>query len=126
MPDFCANPLSAIVISLLPSTIGQPLHLLQYPIASHSERVTCRCENEATNITSWRDRNPRRQFWNCTRCGFLRWPGPPMCARTLVVIPSLISSMKSIGRVGCYCKCRTMEIPANVVLFMGVHFLVLF
>ncbi|CAI9271094.1 unnamed protein product [Lactuca saligna] len=63
--------LYAIAISLLISTVARPLHPLRHPVASNSKMVTCGCGNEAMEITSWTNQNPGRQFWNCTRCGFL-------------------------------------------------------
>ncbi|CAI9268874.1 unnamed protein product [Lactuca saligna] len=75
-------------------------HATVHPIAKRimreSKMVICRCGMETTKLTSWTDRNPGRQFLNCSRCGFVRWVDPPMCARELMVIPGLIRSMNRL------------------------------
>ncbi|CAI9285622.1 unnamed protein product [Lactuca saligna] len=75
-------------------------HSIVHPIAKRILRVSkmanCRCGMETTKLTSWTDRNPGRQFLNCSRCGFVRRVDPPMCAKVLVVIPGLIRSMNRL------------------------------
>ncbi|CAI9274580.1 unnamed protein product [Lactuca saligna] len=75
-------------------------HSTVHPIAKRFLRVSkmaiCRCGMETTKLTSWTDRNPGRQFLNCSICGFVRWVDPPMCARALVVNPGLIRSMNRL------------------------------
>ncbi|GJY65347.1 zinc finger, GRF-type containing protein [Tanacetum coccineum] len=59
--------------------------------------VDCFCQRPAVNRTSWTQNHPGRRFWACSRivtdCGFFRWIDPPMCARSVQIIPGLLRSM---------------------------------
>ncbi|GJZ64355.1 zinc finger, GRF-type containing protein [Tanacetum coccineum] len=58
--------------------------------------VICGCGNEDKIKTSWTDRNLGRRFYGCrmeaTNCGFFGWVDPPMCERSLDVIPRLLKA----------------------------------
>ncbi|KAG8388705.1 hypothetical protein BUALT_Bualt02G0153200 [Buddleja alternifolia] len=54
----------------------------------------CYCKKTPCLQTSWTDDNPGRRFKGCENwknggCNFFRWFDPPMCPRSMVVIPEL-------------------------------------
>ncbi|KAG8363373.1 hypothetical protein BUALT_Bualt19G0015600 [Buddleja alternifolia] len=54
----------------------------------------CYCKKTPCLQTSWTDDNPGRRFIGCENwknggCNFFRWFDPPMCPRSMVVIPEL-------------------------------------
>ncbi|KAL8226969.1 hypothetical protein R6Q57_016801 [Mikania cordata] len=63
-------------------------------MADLSNMVMCSCGSSTQLSISWTDRNPERRFHCCTKkgrsCGFVAWAGPPMCQRSLQVIPGLL------------------------------------
>ncbi|PWA37589.1 zinc finger, GRF-type [Artemisia annua] len=60
--------------------------------------VNCNCQppRQAVIRTSWTQRNPGRRFYCCsqivTDCGYFDWLDPPMCARSVQIIPGLLAS----------------------------------
>ncbi|PWA71578.1 zinc finger, GRF-type [Artemisia annua] len=56
--------------------------------------VNCFCGLQCAIRTSWTDVNPGRRFFSCPRdvpnCGFFEWCDPPMCPRSVVIIPGLL------------------------------------
>ncbi|GJV29259.1 hypothetical protein Tco_1385707 [Tanacetum coccineum] len=54
--------------------------------------------------TSWTNRNPGRRFYGCptlspTCVNFLRWYDPPMCQRSVQIIPGLLRSRKELEEI---------------------------
>nr|KAJ0227109.1 hypothetical protein LSAT_V11C100021930 [Lactuca sativa] len=53
--------------------------------------VMCFYGRVAVVHTSWTSTNPGRRFHSCPqqgyRCIFLGWTDPPMCARSMLIIP---------------------------------------
>ncbi|KAJ9565721.1 hypothetical protein OSB04_001687, partial [Centaurea solstitialis] len=60
----------------------------------------CNCGSIGSIKTSWTSRNPGRRFYSCSnkkqRCGFIRWFDPPMCSRSMEVIPGLLNSKNQL------------------------------
>ncbi|PWA82819.1 zinc finger, GRF-type [Artemisia annua] len=62
--------------------------------------VLCFCGNQCVVKCSWTPRNPGRRFYCCsqmvlqsgTDCGFFEWYDPPMCPRSIQIIPGLLHS----------------------------------
>ncbi|PWA64229.1 zinc finger, GRF-type [Artemisia annua] len=56
--------------------------------------VVCTCGKPAVVKTSWTNRNPGRSFFGCptigSNCPFLGWLDPPMCPRSVYIIPGLL------------------------------------
>ncbi|KAK4438911.1 hypothetical protein Salat_0225700 [Sesamum alatum] len=57
---------------------------------------TCTCGREVVVRTSWTTMNPGRRFRGCPGdagkyCGTFQWVDPPMCRRSLEVIPGLLN-----------------------------------
>ncbi|GJT13660.1 zinc finger, GRF-type containing protein [Tanacetum coccineum] len=66
--------------------------------------VRCSCDLEAVIRTSWTNRNPDRRFYGCptlspTCVNFLRWFDPPMCQRSVQIIPSLLRSHNELEEI---------------------------
>ncbi|KAL4560872.1 hypothetical protein LXL04_033028 [Taraxacum kok-saghyz] len=59
--------------------------------------VLCFCGRVAIVRTAWTSTNPGRRFHACpkqgSRCGFLGWIDPPMCARSVDIIPGLLRNI---------------------------------
>nr|KAJ0191033.1 hypothetical protein LSAT_V11C800407600 [Lactuca sativa] len=66
----------------------------------------CFCGREAVVRTSWTSANPGRRFLSCpqkglffyvkgSRCRFLGWIDPPMCARSMLIIPGLLRNINN-------------------------------
>ncbi|KAL8224172.1 hypothetical protein R6Q57_019647 [Mikania cordata] len=57
--------------------------------------LMCSCGSSTSCTTSWTRRNPGRRFYCCKKkgrgCGFVAWADPPMCPRSMEVIPELLS-----------------------------------
>ncbi|GJS36372.1 hypothetical protein Tco_0534754 [Tanacetum coccineum] len=54
--------------------------------------------------TSWTNRNPGRRFYGCptlspTCVNFLRWYDPPMCQRSVQIIPGLLRSRNELEEI---------------------------
>ncbi|KAK1411340.1 hypothetical protein QVD17_37888 [Tagetes erecta] len=59
-------------------------------------RVFCSCGSASFVRTSLTPANPGRRFHCCIKkCGFVSWNDPPMCSRSVVVIPGLLRSMNA-------------------------------
>ncbi|PWA74397.1 zinc finger, GRF-type [Artemisia annua] len=56
--------------------------------------VQCWCGQTAVVRTSWTNQNPGRRFYGC--CDFIDWYDPPMCARSVSIIPSLLRARNAI------------------------------
>ncbi|PWA95313.1 zinc finger, GRF-type [Artemisia annua] len=56
--------------------------------------VQCWCGQTAVVRTSWTNRNPGRRFYGC--CDFIDWYDPPMCARSVSIIPGLLRARNAI------------------------------
>ncbi|GJX01211.1 zinc finger, GRF-type containing protein [Tanacetum coccineum] len=66
--------------------------------------VRCACGLEAVIKTSWTNRNPGRRFYGCptlspTCVNFLRWYDPPMCQRSVQIIPGLLRSRNELEEI---------------------------
>ncbi|PWA44337.1 zinc finger, GRF-type [Artemisia annua] len=70
--------------------------------------VNCFCGNQALLHTSWTDHNPCRRFFSCAQighvsfnvnCGFFEWVDPPMCARSIHIIPGLLRSRNALQQL---------------------------
>ncbi|GJX34062.1 zinc finger, GRF-type containing protein [Tanacetum coccineum] len=64
----------------------------------------CACGLEAVIRTSWTNRNPGRRFYGCptlspTCVNFLRWYDPPMCQRSVQIIPGLLRSRNELEEI---------------------------
>ncbi|XP_019183765.1 PREDICTED: uncharacterized protein LOC109178688 [Ipomoea nil] len=68
----------------------------RYNVGGSVEIRECECGNELVIRTSWTDRNPGRRFFHCSEspgrkgCGFFEWTDPPMCPRSICIIPGLL------------------------------------
>ncbi|GKE12677.1 zinc finger, GRF-type containing protein [Tanacetum coccineum] len=66
--------------------------------------VRCACGLEVVIRTSWTNRNPCRRFYGCptlsTTCvNFLRWFDPPICQRSVQIIPKLLRSLNELEEI---------------------------
>ncbi|GJV04335.1 hypothetical protein Tco_1337904 [Tanacetum coccineum] len=66
--------------------------------------VRCACGLEAAIRTSWTNRNPCRRFYgfptlSSTCVNFLRWYDPPMCQRSVQIIPGLLRSGNELEEI---------------------------
>nr|GEV76570.1 hypothetical protein [Tanacetum cinerariifolium] len=66
--------------------------------------VCCACGLEAVIRTSWTNRNPSRRLYGCptlspTYVNFLRWYDPPMCQRSVQIIPGLLISRNELEEI---------------------------
>ncbi|GJX70345.1 zinc finger, GRF-type containing protein [Tanacetum coccineum] len=66
--------------------------------------IRCACGLEAVIKTSWTNRNPGRCFYSCptlspTCVNFLRWFDPPMCQRSVQIIPGLLRSRNELEEI---------------------------
>nr|KAJ0213121.1 hypothetical protein LSAT_V11C400187110 [Lactuca sativa] len=61
--------------------------------------VMCFCGRVVVVRTSWTSTNPSRRFLSCpqqgSRCRFLGWIDPPMCARFMLIIPRLLRNINN-------------------------------
>ena len=56
--------------------------------------VQCWCGQTALIHTSWNNRNLGRRFYGY--CDFIDWYDPPMCARSVSIIPGLLRARNAI------------------------------
>ncbi|PWA42576.1 zinc finger, GRF-type [Artemisia annua] len=65
--------------------------------------VVCTCGKPAVVKTSWTNRNPGRRFFGCptigSNCPFLGWLDPPMCPRSVDIIPGLLRRINAFRGV---------------------------
>ncbi|GJU26572.1 zinc finger, GRF-type containing protein [Tanacetum coccineum] len=66
--------------------------------------VHCSCRLEAVIRTSWNNQNPGPSFYGCptlspTCVNFLQWFDPPMCQRSVQIIPSLLRSRNELEEI---------------------------
>ncbi|PWA64032.1 zinc finger, GRF-type [Artemisia annua] len=65
--------------------------------------VVCTCGKSAVVKTSWTNRNPGRRFFGCptigSNCPFLGWLDPPMCPRSVDIIPGLLRRINAFRGV---------------------------
>ncbi|GJU78507.1 hypothetical protein Tco_1275577 [Tanacetum coccineum] len=58
------------------------------------------CHSVCVIRTSWTDYNPGRRFYCCSRrgtnYGIVDWYDPPMCARSVQIIPGLLRNMNGL------------------------------
>ncbi|KAL8266372.1 hypothetical protein R6Q59_003716 [Mikania micrantha] len=56
------------------------------------KHVLCSCGYPATTRTSWTSTNPGRHCCarNAGGCGFIGWRDPPMCSRSVDIIPAFL------------------------------------
>ncbi|GJS87658.1 hypothetical protein Tco_0770294 [Tanacetum coccineum] len=64
----------------------------------------CACGLEAMIMTSWTNQNPGRRFYgfptlSLTCVNFLRWYDPPMCQRSVQIIPGLLRSRNKLEEI---------------------------
>ncbi|KAK4434519.1 hypothetical protein Salat_0614700 [Sesamum alatum] len=60
----------------------------------------CKCGHDLVVRTSWTNSNPGRHFRSCStdagnQCGVFEWIDPPMCRRSIEVIPGLLKRLNS-------------------------------
>ncbi|PWA87300.1 zinc finger, GRF-type [Artemisia annua] len=59
-----------------------------------------RCGLPTVIRTTWRPANPGRRFYCCPKPepndGFQDWVDPPMCARSVMIIPGLLNNMNQL------------------------------
>ncbi|GJT67921.1 hypothetical protein Tco_1419718 [Tanacetum coccineum] len=88
--------------------------------------VRCACGLEAVIRTSWTNRNPGRRCHTLspTCVNFLRWYDPPMCQRSVQIIPGLLRSRNELEEILAMIeekrrKCTVIEelerLPGNLV-----------
>ncbi|PWA64044.1 zinc finger, GRF-type [Artemisia annua] len=62
--------------------------------------VLCACGLQCVVRTSWTNRNPGRRFYSFptynSRCPFIGWVDPPMCDRSLDIIPGLLRTRDAL------------------------------
>ncbi|PWA89653.1 zinc finger, GRF-type [Artemisia annua] len=62
--------------------------------------VLCACGLQCVVRTSWTNRNPGRRFYSCptynSSCPFIGWVDPPMCDRSLDIIPGLLRTRDAL------------------------------
>ncbi|KAM0072366.1 putative transcription factor GRF family [Helianthus debilis subsp. tardiflorus] len=63
--------------------------------------VLCNCGEEAKILTSWTDLNPGRRFYSCPKMNpgcrrFIGWVDPPMCSRSVCIIPGLLRNKNQL------------------------------
>ncbi|PWA76480.1 zinc finger, GRF-type [Artemisia annua] len=65
--------------------------------------VVCTCGRKAVVKTSWTYTNPGRRFYGCpsmgSDCPFLGWFYPPMCPRSVEIIPGLLRRINVLEEV---------------------------
>ncbi|GKA91934.1 hypothetical protein Tco_0813859 [Tanacetum coccineum] len=66
--------------------------------------VRCSSGLEAVIRTSWTNRNPGHRFYGCptlspTCVNFLRWFDPPMCQKSIQIIPGLLKSRNELKEI---------------------------
>ncbi|PWA57443.1 zinc finger, GRF-type [Artemisia annua] len=65
--------------------------------------VVCTCGKPAVVQNSWTNRNPGRRFFGCptigSNCPFLGWLDPPMCPRSVDIIPGLLRRINAFRGV---------------------------
>ncbi|PWA79777.1 zinc finger, GRF-type [Artemisia annua] len=65
--------------------------------------VVCTCGKPAVVKTSWTNRNPGQRFFGCptigSNCPFLGWLDPPMCPRSVDIIPGLLRRINAFRGV---------------------------
>ncbi|KAL6513934.1 hypothetical protein OROHE_019390 [Orobanche hederae] len=64
-----------------------------------SRTTTCFCGRVPVIVPSWKEKNVGRRFLGCSRypdagyCNFFQWFDPPMCDRSLQIIPGLLRKL---------------------------------
>ncbi|PWA38768.1 zinc finger, GRF-type [Artemisia annua] len=62
--------------------------------------VQCACGRRAVIRTSWTNINPGRRFYSCpqkdSNCPFIDWVDPPMCPRSVLIIPGLLRGRNTL------------------------------
>ena len=72
----------------------------------------------ATKITtSWTDHNPGRRFRLCPNCAFSRWYDPPMCPRSVVIIPGLLRRINNLQEASMHNASNARQM--KVLLFIS-------
>ncbi|GJU53404.1 zinc finger, GRF-type containing protein [Tanacetum coccineum] len=66
--------------------------------------VRCACGLDVVIRTSWTNRNSGRRFYGCPTLSpacvnFLRWFDPPMCQRSVQIIPGLLRSRNELEEI---------------------------
>ncbi|GJR67235.1 hypothetical protein Tco_0013300 [Tanacetum coccineum] len=66
--------------------------------------VRCACGLEAVIRTSWTNQNPSRRFYGYPTLrpacvNFLMWYDPPMCQRSVQIIPGLLRSRNELEEI---------------------------
>ncbi|KAL0404133.1 UNVERIFIED_CONTAM: hypothetical protein Sradi_2054100 [Sesamum radiatum] len=64
------------------------------------ESETCKCGMPIVTKTDWTNSNPGRRFRGCGRsnggyCDVFEWIDPPMCDRSVVIIPDLLKKINA-------------------------------
>ncbi|GJZ36494.1 hypothetical protein Tco_0582685 [Tanacetum coccineum] len=99
--------------------------------------VRCWCSRFAIIKTSWTDGYPGYRFYACsiqgTQCGWIDWVDPPMCPRSVQIIPGLLRARKGheakiqelTNQVSKLKKCRSEGgvVPAFEDLLHGLFFI---
>ncbi|GJX00017.1 hypothetical protein Tco_0183930 [Tanacetum coccineum] len=89
----------------------------------------CACGLEAVIMTSWTNRNPGRRFYgfstlSLTCVNFLRWYDPPMCQRSVQIIPGLLRSRTELEEIVAMAKEKRRKLLKFLIigwLFVGFY-----
>ncbi|KAL0433434.1 UNVERIFIED_CONTAM: hypothetical protein Slati_2677700 [Sesamum latifolium] len=98
--------------------------------------AVCRCGYYVVTRTSWTTSNPGRRFRGCLEsngnyCRTFEWIDPPMCIRSLVVIPGLLKKLNGYEKKFEEVPVLRVELQAayivkRTLLFILALFLILF
>nr|GEX51490.1 zinc finger, GRF-type [Tanacetum cinerariifolium] len=80
--------------------------------------VRCTYGLEAVIRTSWTSRNPSRRLYGCptlslTCVNFFMWYDPPMCQRSVQIIPGLLRSRNEIEEILAMVEEKRRKLLAN-------------
>ncbi|GJS18237.1 hypothetical protein Tco_0412709 [Tanacetum coccineum] len=84
--------------------------------------VRCACGLKAVIRTSWTNQNPVCYFYGCptlspTCVNFIRWFDPPMCQRSVQIIPWLLRSHYELEEILAMVEEKRLRL--RVVAFLG-------
>ncbi|KAH7853519.1 hypothetical protein Vadar_003515 [Vaccinium darrowii] len=99
-----------------------------------AEQTMCYCNKMGKMRTSWTDSNPGRRFIGCEKwkltkedsgCGFFVWYDRLMCARSKMIIPGLLRTLRrtevEAKRAKQMEKMYKALLVGSWVLFVGVE-----
>ncbi|CAI9276362.1 unnamed protein product [Lactuca saligna] len=102
MYHYCARPKLPKAENRTQSTVDTPRYGGDLRLrSSKSPSPLLIISREAVVRTSWTSANPGRRFLSCpqkgSRCRFLGWIDPPMCARSMLIIPGLLRNINNVN-----------------------------